>query len=345
MKLPFLTQLQPVVGVDIGTTRVRMWTKQKGFLIDEPTCIAFDQRAGKVLAVGQEAYEMVGRVSKNIVVTFPFQSGVLVDENAASALLKVLFQRIFPSLAFLQPVVGVSLSSVAAQAEREGLVRALTTIGAHEVYVIDQTLAAAIGSGVPIADASGSFVLHMGGGVIEGGMIALGSLVEVRAMNHAGEYLDMNIARQVRQEKQLVISQKQAEVIKKSIGSAGSSADGNEDKKLLISGRDKTSGVPQEVYISPGVVSEVIWDVCQQSVELMKDVFTQIPPELTSDVLDKGILCTGGLANLHGMEAFFTQKLGVPLFVVDKPEQAVIKGIAQILENLELFKRSLAYQG
>ncbi len=341
MKVPFLSQLQPLVGVDIGTTRVRIWSKQKGILVDEPNCIAYDKRVGKVIAVGQDAYEMVGRVSKNISVIFPFQSGVISSEEAVSAMLKVFFQRIFTSLTFLQPIVGVSLSSVSGQPERDSLVRSLTDIGAREVYVIDQVLAAAVGSGVPIADASGSFVLHMGGGVTEGGMIALGSLVEVRAITQAGEYLDQEILHKVQKEKQIIISLKQAELIKKQIGRL----ENLHESQILISGRDRASGVPKEVYVDSELISSVIVDFCLRTVELMKEVFTKIPPELTSDILDKGIICTGGLANLHGLESFFTQKLGVPLFVVDDPQNTVIKGIAAILENLDLFKQSLAYQG
>lgn len=341
MKLPFSQIFKTQVAIDVGSSNVRIWTDELGLTINEPSCVAIDQKLKRVIAVGQEAQDMLGRISNNVKVAYPIVKGMIHDEDLAIAMLKVLFQRVFPKTVFWRPVMAASISNECGLAERQAMERVLKAVGAREVFLVDQCLAAAIGSGVPIADVSGSFVLNMGGGVTEAGVIALGSVVASLSLPQAGQYLDEQIVALLKTQKGIAIGTQAANRIKTEIGQIA----GTQAAEMLVSGQDVKQGVPKEVYVDSSLISPVITQLMDKYVELMKAIFTKIPTELTTDVIDKGILCTGGLAKLKGIEPFFTAKLGVPIFVVENPGEVVIKGLAQILEHLDLFVDSLGYQG
>ncbi len=339
MKLPTLPQLSKKIGIDLGSSRIRIWTFPEGIVVNEPTCLAVDQRTKKVIAVGKEAKEMHGRLQQQVNVHFPLQQGVLVDADLLEAMLRVFFQKIIRSSLFFRPILLVSVPSAITESEKLALTEVLFRLGVREVNFVDQLLAAAIGAGLPVADASGSFLMQLGAGLVEMGIVSLGSLVLTESSSKAGNYLDVLIQRVLKQEHSLSVGSKMAELIKQKLLSAIPS-----EKELPIQGQDLTTGVPKEVLVTSMQFQKILEPVLEKYVSVMKKVFEQVPPELTSDVVDKGILLTGGMAQLLGLDTYLVNRIGVPISVVDEPDLVVIKGISQVLQNLELFRQSIGYR-
>ncbi len=328
------------IGLDLGTTRTRIWFDSAEGIIDEPTCIAVDQEVNRVVAVGKDAFDMKGRVSQKIKIYHPVENGVIVQPAILQAFLRVLMQRVLPNSYFFRPIIMVNVSSVAQAVDRQVLVDSLYEVGAREVYVINESLAAAIGSDIPIADATGSFVFHLGGGVVEAAVISFGTLFTNQSSQKAGLYADEVIQQLVRDETSLEISRRTAERIKRNVVSLSLV-----EREELITGQDIVEGAPRELMVSSAVVDQAVFPLTDEYVELLRHLLEKIPPELTTDVIDKGMLLTGGLAQLSGLDQYLVKRLGVPVSVVDYPQTVVIKGIATALQHLELFKESLGYAG
>jgi rod shape-determining protein MreB len=340
MRFDIFSKVTPKVGIDLGTTRTRIWSSESGFMVDEATWIAVDQASGKVVAVGDEAAAMTGRVGESVKVFSPISQGEVVDHELLQAFLRVLLQRVFTAVTFFRPVVMVSVPASLSPAKREIVVESLFGVGAKEVFTMAQPLAAAIGAGVPIADASGTFLFHLGGGVVEAAVISLGSMVISDETTKAGIYIDQKIVGEIKKDKELVISQRTAEMLKQMVGSL----DQKTTRELLTSGQDLHRGSPKEVSVHAEVLYPLLDLVADHFQQLLQRLLSDIPPELTVDVIDKGLLLTGGLAQLHGLSEYLVDKLGVPVACVDEPEKAVIKGLATALEHLEEFRESLGYQ-
>lgn len=340
MKIPLLEKLNKKIGIDIGTANTRIWIDGSGVVVDQPTCIAIDKKNNSVLAVGKEAADMHGRVASHIAVIYPVQSAEVYDAAALVTLLRVLLSEVIGTISLYNPVIMASVPVGATHADREITTEVLHSLGAGEVYTIAQPLAASIGSGVPIADASGSFVLNMGAGTIEGVIISLGSVIVSQSSRYAGEYLTNSLKLYVQGTFDLKISDSTAEEIKHKI----LSVDTTISEQGLFAGQDMVSENPKEVEISSGDLYEFTLGYLEKIQTEVEELLSQMPAELAVDVIDKGLLLTGGTANLTGVEGFFTQKLGIPVVVVDEPEQVTIQGIAQALEHLDLFKKSLGYQ-
>lgn len=340
MKIPVLDSLNQTIGLDLGTTRTRIWVAGQGVVLDEPTCLAVDSRSQKVLAVGEEAQAMTGRVSQPITLHYPIQKGHVYDMDAGRALLKVFLQKVLKSRAFFRPIIMASLPASATQAQRVAMVELLYSVGAREVYTIAQPLAAAIGAGVPIADASGSFIVQMGSGVVEAAVISLASLIRFEATHMAGDAADNAIKQAVRKKLNLHISLETARKVKQRVVAVGAEV----QKEMLVTGQDAMESSPKEVNLETAMLQDVIHQFVSEYERMLKQLFVTMPPELTADVIDKGMLLSGGWAQLSGFETHLVSTLGIPVSVVDTPEQTVIKGIALALENLDLFKQSLAYQ-
>jgi rod shape-determining protein MreB len=335
-----LSQFFPRVGVDIGTARTRIWSQELGVCLDEPSCLAFDTASRRVIAVGDEAAAMEGRVGAHIEVRWPVHEGIIADPDAVQALLKIFFQKAKVLSILSQPIVMASVPAEASAVARDSVVDVLYRTGAREVYTIAQPLAASIGAGVPIADASGSFVLHLGAGVVEGAVISLGSIVHTVSTVQAGNYLTMRIRSTVKRELELSIGLDVAAELQRLVMSARP----GEDKRLLVTGQDLSTQGPRELEISSVQLKDVALQVLQRYEQLLRQLLSQLAPELTVDVIDKGLLLSGGLAQLEGADSYFVHALGIPVSVVDDPDRAVIRGIGVTLEHLALFKESLGYQ-
>jgi rod shape-determining protein MreB len=344
MKIPLLTTLSDsftkLVGVDLGTSYIRIWTYPDGLVVNEPSCLAVDQRTSKIMAAGQDALAMQGRVGDHITLYRPFQQGQLSEPESAAALLRVLLQRVLRSSYFFRPTVMVSVPAGTSDGVRQATVELLYSVGAREVYTIAQPLAAAIGAGVPIADASGSFIFHLGSGVVEAAVISLGSLVEFESMTYAGNYLDQQLVLEVKKQTGLAISPESAQHLKQTIATLLPDT----QRSQLTTGKDSTDGSPKELTLTSSTLAKPVTNLAERYEQLLKKLLSRIPPELTVDVIDKGMLLTGGQAQLSGLDQFLIARLGIPVSVVEQPELAAIRGIGTALEHLDLFKESLGYQ-
>lgn len=340
MKLPFISQLAQVVGLDLGTSYTRIWTDREGIVLTEPTCLTVDERTNKVVAVGEEAVAMEGRVGSSVKLYRPIQHGKLYDMEIARALLKVFLQRVLKSSSFFRPVMMVSVPASSTEVDRTAMTELLYSVGAREVYTISQPLAAAIGAGVPIADASGSFILQMGSGIVEAGIISLASLVKFESTQLAGRAADVRIQNQVRDEAGLAIGLETAEELKRTLGTLLP----GDAKTELVTGQDVIESSPKEVKLSSAQIRPPLVKLAAQYETMLKKLFSQIPPELTADVIDKGMLLSGGFGQLNGLDLYLVSHLGIPVAVVEEPHLTTIKGIATALEHLDLFKESLGYK-
>jgi rod shape-determining protein MreB len=340
MRTDIFSRVTPKIGIDLGTTRTRIWSSETGFVVDEATCLAVDQKTGKVVAVGDEAAAMQGRVSDTIAILRPIEEGEMRDYELTQALLRVLLQRVFTTITFFRPLVMVSIPASLSPAKREVLVESLFAVGAKEVFTMSQPLAAAIGAGVPIADASGTFLFHLGGGVVEAAVISLGSVVVGDDTTKAGVYIDHQLALETKKSHDLIVSLRTAEMLKQMVASLDAKA----TRELLTSGQDLHRGSPKEVMVHAESLQPVLKPVAEHFSQLLQRMLSDIPPELTVDVIDKGLLLTGGMAQLHGLVEYLVESLGVPVAAVDEPSKAVIKGLATALEHLEEFRDSLGYR-
>jgi rod shape-determining protein MreB and related proteins len=338
MRWPKISSWFTQVGIDLGSTRVRIWTNHQGVVVDEPAVLAVDMQSGKVIAVGKDAAAMEGRLQPQIAVKHPVQAGLVEDVDELKALLKVLLQRVFQSPYFFRPIIMVSVPARADEVMRQAVVDVVYSVGARAVYTIAQPLAAAIGAGVPIAETSGSFIFHAGGGVVEVGVTALGSLIRCESSTRAGNLLNQLIAQEILEKEQLTISLSQAEKLKKKLASIT-----KRDSSELVAGQDAATLAPKEVAITSRQITAALKPVIVEYVALIKRLLAHLPPELTADVIDKGLLLSGGLAQLPGLDRYLVAQVGVPVMVVEDPDTVVINGIATALEHLDLFKESLGY--
>lgn len=344
MKIPFLNtpafSLHTLVGIDLGSDWVRVWSSHQDEVQSYPSRLAVEPDSHKIVAIGHDAQAMIGRVGSHIEVYQPFTQGQLAEPESATAFLKLILKETLRSAAFFRPTVMVSVPAGISLGVRQATVELLYSVGAREVLTIAQPLAAAIGAGVPIADASGSFMFHGGAGVAEGAVISLGSLVAFESTTLAGEHLDQQIVLELKETTQLEVSREEARRIKEQVVSLLPEAEGG----ILVTGKDLQSGSPKEVTLKPGEIARAPRAQAERYEALLKKLLSRIPPELTADVIDKGMLLSGGMAQLKGLDQFLLSRLGIPVSVVEEPELAVIRGIHTALDNLDLFKESLGYQ-
>ncbi len=326
------------IGIDLGSSRVRILGKKTGLVVDDASAIAIDSSTQKVLAVGQEAAEMTGRVGRHIRVIYPISAQGVTDLDAVIAMLQAMMRRVFRLGLFFRPVMMVSIHSHLGQPERQMLVDLLLGVGAREVYMVDEVLAAAVGAGVPVADASGSLFLHIGAGVAEAGMISMGSVVAAQTSSSAGQTVTRNVQSFFREEYGLIVGESRAEVIKcQLLGSSKLVG------KMRIAGQAVDTKSPREVLVDVQKLCQLTCQAAESYGQLTRHLLERVPPELAQDVLDKGMLLSGGGSQLAGLPILLNQSLGFSVSVVDDPAKVVILGIGQILSNLRLFTESIGY--
>jgi rod shape-determining protein MreB len=326
------------LGIDLGTANSLVWLEGEGIVVNEPTVVAVSLNDNRVVAVGNEAREMLGRTPGNIAASRPMRDGVIADYAVTEAMLRTFISRAAGKSFLFKPEVMICVPAGCTQVEKRAVLDATMSAGARNVYIIDEPLAAAIGANVPIAEASGNMVLDMGGGAAETAVISLGGVVVHKSVRVGGNALDDSIARYVRKVHNLIIGDQTAERVKISIGSA---IHPDKDKKMIIKGRDVGTGLPREVNLKAAEVTEAMSQPLSKIVKIVKEVLEEVPPELAADIIDKGIVMTGGTATLVRLDELIRESTGVPCSVGEEPLLCVIKGIGVALENLELYKRSL----
>ena len=326
------------VGIDLGTANCLVYVVGEGIVMEEPTVVAVSLTDSKVLAVGKEAEMMLGRTPGNIKESKPMRDGVIADYVVTEAMMRYFLRRVGAGSQLFKPEVMVCVPAGVTQVERRAVLSATMSAGARTAYLIEEPLAAAIGAGVPIAEPSGNMILDMGGGASEAAVISLGGVVTFKSVRVAGNKIDESISRYVRKKHNLVIGEITAERIKVKIGSATRPV---REETLEVTGRDSVTGLPKSIIVTSFDVWEAIGDPLSRIINMVKSVLEEVPPELSSDIIDKGIVMSGGTATLRNFDKLLTQETGVPAFVAEDPLRCVVKGTGVVLENLELYRLSV----
>ena len=331
-------RLSKRVGIDLGTANCLVYVVGEGIVMEEPTVVAVSLTDSKVLAVGKEAEAMLGRTPGNIKASKPMRDGVIADYVVTEAMMRYFLRKVGAGNQIFKPEVMVCVPAGVTQVERRAVLSATMSAGARTAYLIEEPLAAAIGAGVPIAEASGNMILDMGGGASEAAVISLGGVVAFKSVRVAGNKIDESISRYVRKKHNLVIGEITAERIKVKIGSATKPV---KEETLEVTGRDSVTGLPKSVVVTSTDVFVAISEPLSRIINMVKSVLEEVPPELSSDIIDKGIVMSGGTATLRNLDKLLTAETGVPAFVAEDPLRCVVKGTGIALENLELYRRSV----
>lgn len=329
------------VGIDLGTANTLVYLGGEGIVINEPTVVAVTAEENRVVAVGKEAKEMLGRTPGNIVAMRPLRDGVIADYTITQAMLSYFIDKACGTSRLFKPEVMVCIPSGVTQVERRAVLDATMAAGAKIAYLIDEPLAAAIGAKVPIAQAAGHMVVDMGGGSTECAVISLGGVVVHDSVRVGGNKIDEAIANYTKKKFNLLIGERTAEEIKISIGSALIEP-GKAVQKIEIRGRDSITGLPRTIELTEEQINEAIDPVLIDIVGGVKKVLEQTPPELASDIIDKGIVMSGGTSLLRNFDKYMTKLTGVPCHLAEDPLLCVVRGTGVALENIELYKRSIA---
>lgn len=329
------------IGIDLGTASVLIYVRGKGIVLKEPSVIAVAQDRREVKAVGAEAYRMLGRTPGNIIAVRPLKDGVIADYGLTEKMLILFLKKVLsPAARFFRPRVMVGVPSGVTDVERRAVVQAVAEAGASKVYLIEEPLAAAIGAGINVAEPTGSMVVDIGGGSTDIAVISLGGIVRSESLRIAGNEMDQAIIRYIRQRHNLLIGERTAEELKIQLGRAKVLPE--EEKEVAeIRGRDLITGLPKTVEIGMEEVSEALQEPLEKIVQGVKGVLEATPPELISDIIDRGILLTGGGALLRNLDLALQEATGVPVVVAENPIEAVALGTGKALEMLHVLEDAL----
>lgn len=326
------------VGVDLGTCNSIVFIPRKGVVLDEPSVVAVTLSENRILAVGKEAKEMTGRTPDTIRVYRPLQEGVIADYRVTEAMLKYFMRKTPGIFKFLRPELAVGVPAGITSTERRAVIEAGLSAGAKAVYIAKEPILAAIGAGIPINSCSGHMIIDIGGGTSEVAVISLGGIVTCQSLRVGGDKLDQAISDYIKKKYNLAIGEQTAEEIKTKVGTA---LPEKEQRELDIRGRDLISGLPHNIKVYSNEVYEAISDRLSEIIQVVKTVLRDTPPELSADIMDKGMVLSGGGALLRNLDELIAQATGVPCFVADKPLLCVAKGTGVLLDNLDTYKKSI----
>ena len=329
------------VGIDLGTANSLVYVAGQGILLNEPTVVAITTDDHRVLAVGNEAREMLGRTPGNITASRPMRDGVIADFVITEAMIRYFLDKVCGSSRIFKPEVMVCAPAGVTSVEKRAILDATVSAGAKTAFLIDEPLAAAIGAKIPIANPSGNMIVDIGGGTTEAAVICLGGVVVHNSVRVGGNKLDEAIQSFVRKKHNLIIGERMAEEVKIKIGSA-IPLKPSEIEKIEVRGRDAFSGLPKTVEVTSDEVTVALSDAVNKIVGAAKGVLEQIPPELAADIIDKGIVMSGGTSLLRNLDKMFMDSLGVPAALAENPLLCVALGTGMALENLDLYKRSVS---
>jgi len=326
------------IGIDLGTANSLVWIDGQGIVLNEPTVVAVTIDDNRVIAVGNEAKQMLGRTPGNIKASRPMRDGVIADYVVTEAILRYFIQKASGRNFFFKPEVMICVPAGCTQVERRAVLDATLSTGARNAYLIDEPLAAAIGAEIPIGAPSGSMILDIGGGAAEAAIISLGAVVSHKSVRVAGNKIDEAVASYARRKHNLIIGDQTAEAVKLKIGSA---IPVPKEERMEVKGRDSVTGLPKITELTSTEITEAIRPTLNQIIGAVKNVLEETPPELASDIIDKGIIMSGGTSLLRGFDKFMTAEIGVPVHVAEDPLLCVVKGIGVALENIDLYKRAI----
>mgnify|MGYP001772898815 CR=1 FL=1 len=327
------------IGIDLGTCNSRIFVPEKGVVLQEPSVIAVSEKENKILAVGNEAKEMIGKTPEDINVYRPLKDGVIADFRITHAMFRYFLKKVLPRYQFLKPEVVVSVPAGISSTEKRAVAEAARLAGAKNVYLVKEPLLAAIGAGLPVQECTGSMIVNIGGGTTEVAIISLGGLVSFQSIKFAGDKMDLAIASYIKKKKNLAIGQQTAEFIKKEIGTAIVE---KSPKFIEIKGNDLATGLPKAIKVSSNEIAESIKDVLDEIVKAVKQVLRDTPPELSADIIDKGIIISGGGALLRNIDTYLTNEVHIPCFIAEDSFYCVVKGTGEIIKKLDEYKRSIS---
>ena len=327
------------IGVDLGTANIIITIKGKGIVLNEPSVVAIDKNNGTILATGAEAKEMLGRTPNDIAAIRPLKDGVIADFTATQLMLKSMLQRVCQRYNAGRPRVVVGVPSGITEVEERAVEESVMQAGAKEVYIIEEPMAAAIGANLEVAEPNGNIIVDIGGGTTEVAVVSLGGIVTSNSLRVAGDELNEDIVNYVKREMNLAIGETTAEQVKINIGCA---------KPLLteeimeIRGRHLATGLPETVIITSTQVQEAMNDSIEKIVDIIKQTLEKTPPELASDIMERGIVLTGGGALIRNFDSLLAEKTEMPVYVADHPLECVAKGAEKTLEDLEKLRTVLS---
>lgn len=324
------------MGIDLGTANTLVNVKGRGIVLQEPSVVAVLQDTGEVLAVGEEARNMLGRTPGNIVALRPLRDGVIADFDIAQHMLKYFIRKARSSRShFIRPRVVIGVPSAITEVEKRAVISAATQAGAREVYLIEEPMAAAIGAGLPVAEPIGNMVVDIGGGTTDVAVVCLGGIVSSQAIRIGGDEMDEAISQYVKQFHNLMIGERTAEAIKMTIGSVLAVT---AEEHMEIRGRNILTGLPKAVTISAEEVRQALTEPVAAIVNAVKLTLERTPPELVADIIDRGIILTGGGSLLRGLDALLIRETGIAVCKADEPLTCVAHGTGKVLENLQVLK-------
>jgi rod shape-determining protein MreB len=326
------------MAVDLGTANTLVYVRGRGIMLDEPSVVALDETTGEVLAVGHEAKRMMGRTPDNITALRPMKDGVIADFDAAEQMLRFFIQQVHRRRYLAKPRMVVCVPSGITAVEQRAVKEAGYQAGARKVYIIEEPMSAAIGAGLPVHQAAGNMVVDVGGGTTEVAVISLGGVVTSLSIRTAGDDLDAAIVAWMKKEHGLMLGERTAEEVKMSLGSAFPSAD---EPTAEVRGRDLVSGLPRSILVSSAEVRKALEEPLHSIVDAVRATLDQTPPELAGDIMDRGIVLTGGGALLRGLDERIRHETGMPVHVAEDPLSSVAMGAGKCVEEFEGLQRVL----
>ncbi|NLN88105.1 MAG: rod shape-determining protein [Syntrophomonadaceae bacterium] len=325
------------LGIDLGTANTLVHLKGHGIVLTEPSVVAIQVHNGRVVAVGEEAKQMIGRTPGNIIAIRPMKDGVIADFDVTQSMLKYFINKALGGKkSLVKPRVVISIPTGCTTVEERAVKEAALAGGAKEAYLLEEPMAAAIGAGLPVHEPTGNMIVDIGGGTTEVAVISLGGVVTAKSVRVAGDKMDESIIQHLKRNYNLLIGERTAENIKMGIGAAIL-----EEPEIYyeVKGRDLVSGLPQTIQISSFEIQEALRETVEQIVEGIKECLEKTPPELASDIMDRGIIMAGGGAMLHGLDKLIGYETHMPVYVCEEPLLAVARGTGRVLENIEHLRR------
>jgi rod shape-determining protein MreB len=330
--------LRKRIAIDLGTANTLVWVAGQGIVSNEPTVVAISADDNKVVAVGEDAKKMLGRTPEALIASRPMREGVIADYIVTEAMLRYFIGNVVGRVYLIKPDVMICVPAGCTQVERRAALDATLSAGAARAFLIDEPLAAAIGAGIPVSAPSGNMILDIGGGSTEAAVISLGGVVVHKSVRVAGNKIDEAIGEYLKKKYNLIVGDQTAEYIKIKIGSAVKMA---KEERLEISGRDLVFGLPRSLVVDSSEITGAIKPVLLQIIGAVKGVLENTPPELAADIIDKGIVLSGGTSLLRNLDKLVVEETGVPAHVAEDPLLCVVRGTGVVLENIDLWKRSV----
>jgi len=326
------------IGIDLGTTNTLVFVPKKGIVINEPSVVSISVLDNKIIAVGSEAKEMIGRAPDSIIVSRPLKDGVIADYRVTEAMLRYFIKKAVGKIGIIRPEVLISVPAGITSTERRAVIEATINAGAKAAYLVKEPVLAAIGAKISINSSSGNMILNIGGGTTEVAIISLGGIVNSSSARVGGNRIDESIVDYIKKKHGLAIGDRTAELIKLEIGSAVKQTS---EEKINVRGRDLTTGYPKTIELSTNEITEAIQEQLREIIQTIKNVLQDAPPELCSDIIDRGIVISGGGALLKNIDVLVTKITGVPSRIADDPLLCVAKGTGVVLNNLDVYKRNI----